>query len=277
MLTITLRGLVHGTGTNLDILTSTNLWQPPDLNVDYHRRDRAHGVDGGLELFGGRRISVTVQIVEDTMALALAALRELSAAWSISSENLDLGWVDDLGSFRLSGRPQLAAPNMENADVGLITAECRFLATDPLIYSSAEVTASTGRVVQGAGVTPPFVVPFTLGASTPGTARVSNVGTGASPWTGRLDGPLVNPVIRNLMSGQVLDFRANGGLSLATGEFVDLASDGQGVLFAGVADRSILLDVASRWWACEPGNTDFELTADSGAGTLSVTTWDGWV
>lgn len=273
-----IRELLLGPGTSYRIRRpGTTPHAFPDITSDDIPWDQAHGVHASADWAGGRRVPLKVGIMPGNRADALSALRDLQAAWAPSQQDIEIAWRDDLGTFRYVGRPRLADPNEDLVSAGIVEVDCRFLATNPFYESATESTASTGRTLPGTGFTPPFTPPFTLGASTAGTVRATNDGSVNAPWSGRLDGPLVNPVLTNLSTGDRLDFRANGGLSLAAGEYVDLASDGRSVLLAGTADRRLTLGLDSRWWDFSPGDTDIELTADSGAGTFTVRWRSAWI
>lgn len=271
-----IRSLVMGTSSLL-VKPGTTAHAFPDVSFNDIQYDRSHGVQAVGDFAGGRRLPLKLQIRAGTKAAAKAMLQEVQAAWAPAQTDIELAFCDDLGTFRYVGRPRLADPDESFVSIGDIDVDCRFLATSPWYEDASETSATTGRTLPGTGFTPPVTPPFTLGAATAGVVRVSNLGTVDAPWTGRLDGPLVNPVLTNLSTGDRLSFRANGGLSLAAGEFVDLASNGTSILLAGTADRRLTLSLDSRWWAIPPGDTDIELTADSGAGTFTVRHRSAWI
>lgn len=273
-----INGLTMGPGTSYRVRRpGTTPHAFPDIVSDDMPRDQAHGTDSVPDWAGGRRVPLRVGITAGNKASALPLLRDLQAAWAPSPENIELEWCDDLGTFRYVGRPRLADPNEDLVAAGIVDVDCRFFATHPFYESATESEASTTRTLPGTGFLVPFTAPFTLGGSTAGTVRVTNAGSVAAPWTGRLEGPLTDPVLTNLSTGERLAFTANGGLTLAAGEFVDLASDGRSVLLAGTADRRLTLSLDSRWWSVAPGETDIELTADAGSGTFAVTWRSAWI
>lgn len=273
-----IRDLVMGTGTVYLVTRPGSTARPyPDLRSEDFEIDGRHGIDAGPDYLGGRRIPLKVQIRGGSRSAGLAALQTLQAAWAPSGTDIELSWCDDLGTFRYVGRPRLADPDENLISIGDAEVDCRFLATSPYYESATESTGSTGRTTPGAGVTPPFTPPFTLGASVSGTIRVSNDGTAAAGWTARLDGPLTDPVITNQTTGERLAFTGNGGLDIAAGEYVELSSEGRAALLAGTSSRRSQLSLDSRWWQFPPGATDLELAADAGTGTLTVTWRDAYI
>ena len=273
-----IRDLLMGPGTGYIIRRPGSTPHPwPDMSSDDVPYDQGHGIHAGSDLLGGRRVPLTIGIRAASKAAARAALQTLQAAWRPSNEDIELAWMDDLGTFRWMGRPRLADPNEDLVSAGVIDVECRFMATNPFYEAATADSDSTSRTTAGSGFTPPFTPPFTLGASTDGTLRATNDGSADASWTARLDGPLTNPVITNLTTGERLAFTANGGLDLSGGEYVEIDSAARSVLLAGTASRRSQLSLDSRWWSLAPGDTDIELTADAGTGTLSVTWRSAWI
>jgi hypothetical protein len=152
----------------------------------------------------------------------------------------------------------------------------QFEALDPRTFADDVHIATTGRVLPGTGFTPPFAVPFTLGASSSGSVAVINAGNAPAPWTARLDGPLTNPTITYVEIGRRLAFQANGGLDLASGDYLELSTTGRSALLAGVSDRRTQLTIDSDWWELGPGSATFRLDADAGNGLLTITVVDAF-
>ena len=273
-----IRDLLMGPGTGFIIRRPGSTPHPwPDMSSDDVPFDQGHGIHAGSDLLGGRRVPLTIGIRAASRSAARAALQTLQAAWRPTSTDIELAWRDDLGTFRFVGRPRLADPNEDLVSAGVVDVECRFMATNPFYEAAIPGSDTTSRTTAGSGFTPPFTPAFTLGASTDGTLRATNVGSADASWTARLEGPLTNPVITNLATRERLAFSANGGLVLGAGEFVAIDAAARSVLLAGTASRRSQLSLDSRWWSLAPGDTDIELTADAGTGTLSVTWRSAWI
>lgn len=272
-------GLLIGSGTTVDVVEATGLDDLPDVASADFARDAAHGSDAGTDLARDRVVTIAGEIFEATEADMAAALSSFRDAFTITSSVAELAWQhpgEDPRVIFARCRRRSIPTNLARS-LGAPVWTVQLVATDPLIYSATESEASTSRTVPGTGFLVPFTAPFTLGAATAGTVRLTNAGSVAAPWTARLEGPLTDPVLTNLSTGDRLSFTANGGLTLAAGEYVDLASDGRSVLLAGTADRRLTLSLDSRWWSLPPGDTDIELAADAGTGTLAVTHRSAWI
>src|SRR5690606_35643429 len=128
-LTVTLRGLTHGSGSNLRILRPSKLWVAPDLRVHDTESPGSHGAVAGHDLCGAGRVSLAVMLGTDGWREALEQKRAVEAAWAPSFEDLELQFSDGTGDYVMFGRPRQAAQDMPLAAAGKVTFECRFFAT----------------------------------------------------------------------------------------------------------------------------------------------------
>jgi hypothetical protein len=271
--------VLFGDATDIDVDEIDGLDDLPGVTTGDTPRDTAWGSVAGHDQARDRAVTISGEFVADTDTDLAATLDSLRDEFAISDAVRAFVWQHPGEEKRLiwARCRRRSIPTTLRRALRFPVWGVQLVAVDPLIYSAAEHTASTVRTAEGTGFTAPFTAPFTLGASTAGVARASNGGSVAAPWTGRLDGPLTNPVITNLSTGDRLAFTANGGLTLAAGEYVDIASAGREVLLAGTASRRSQLSLDSRWWDLPPGDTDLELAADAGTGTFTVTWRDTWI
>lgn len=274
--TLTVGGLAHGDGTPFAVRNITsNLWSAPDIRADDVGKAGVNGVFAGRDLLAARRVTVLVAITEATMAAALGRLRELAAAWNRTEGDVALSWTDDSGSWRLNGRPRLAEPNVENVAVGFVEAECRFVATDPLIYSATEHAASTTLPSAAGGRTYPRTYPYNYGAGpTGGSLSASNLGTVEAPWTATITGPITNPKLTLVDTGEFIGFN----IVLAAGEFLDIDSHApQSVLLAGTASRYSALMAGYSWFGLASGGNTVAFSASAGSGLVELRWRDAWI
>ena len=229
-LSVTLRGLVHGDGSpDLSVLRASNLWIAPDLRSNDTDIPGSHGTAAGTDLYGARRVPLTVQLRAPEWADGMSAVHQrmsdVIAAWAPGSEDVELQWADDTGDYVLFGRPRQAAPNMELAGAGIVNFDCRFMATDPFIYSGAEQLAGTIAPTPSAGLVFPLVFPLVFGPpGSGGTMQVHNAGTApSSRWIAAVGGPCSEPRLSvggrgvtwggDLAAGQILHIDGRGRLS----------------------------------------------------------------
>lgn len=270
--------LLVGSGTNYDVIEVDGLDDLPTVDSFDSPRDARWGSDDGTDLARDRVATFSGELFTATdagMASLLDGLRDTLTVGPVGT----LAWRHPGEGVRFvyaRCRRRSIPVNHRRSVLSAVWA-AQLVAVDPLIYSAASTTKSSARTTGGTGFTPPFTPPFTLGAAVAGTVRVTNAGSASARWTARLAGPLTNPVLTNRSTGARLAFTANGGLTLAAGEYVDLASDARSVLLAGTASRRSQLSLDSRWFDLPPGHTDIELTADSGTGTFAITWRSAWL
>jgi len=278
------RGLLLGSGTRFHLAGIEGLDGPAYRSADI-ARSRAHGeVRRGLDFLPGRDITLTIEISDTGDESYQAAQREFDAIMvpleDAPGEPLVVKFPGREAVRVVCAPRAYSRPNDYRYSIGRMAATvAQFHAHDPLVYSNTEHVDDTTRRQEGSGFSPPVTAPFTLGAAVGGSIGIVNAGNIAAPWTARLDGPLAYPEITHLELGRRLSLAlvANGGVNLATGDWIDIDSAARSVRLNGTADRRTQLTVDSEWWDLDPGSNPFQLDADSGDGTLTVTWHDGYL
>lgn len=274
--------LVIGDGTDFDWTADGPLWwSGTEVRTSDQARSGANGYVVGRDLLGKHTSTIQAYLLGDTEAELGDRIDAWKAACAYASDELVTVRLcafgrtrRRVGRFRIPG--DVSTPHARTDYFAIGSAQ--FEALDPLTYGDDLQSDSTQRRQDGAGFAVPFDVPFDLPASVGGSFTITNAGNVAAPWTARLDGPLTYPEITHLESGRRLSlaFSANGGVDLATGEYLDLDSASRSVLLNGTADRRTQLTIDSTWWDLDPGANTFELAADAGAGTLTVSAYDAF-
>lgn len=278
-----LRDVVFGNGTSYCWVNEVMDWWGYDkVRTQDLPRQSSHGVHGGRDLLDADTITGQV-LAQATSKVDLSDLIDAFLGnWTPSSVDIGLR-ANMLGETRVRfGRPRRARPGTRTMTrygprnfASIITFQ--FDALDPVLYSDDVHSAATAPPGAGTGITLPVTIPFTIPAgSSSGILGAYNAGTLPTPWTARLDGPLVNPTIQHIESGSEMQFNANGGLSIASGEYVLLDSVTRSVLYDGVADRRFTLLLGAGWFDLAVGTNTVRLTADSGTGTLTLNWRDAY-
>jgi hypothetical protein len=270
-LTVTLRDLVHGTGSpDLRLLRATNPFEAPDIRVNDTEMPGSHGAVAGVDLHGMRRVPLTVQLRAATWEDALARMPDVVAAWAPGSADVELRWTDDTGDYLLFGRPRQAAPDMSNAGAGLINFDCRFAATDPFIYSAAEKLGGTLAPSPPVGFGLPLTFPLEFGdPGVGGSMQITNEGTAPAPWRALVVGPCSEP--RLVGPDGAITF----GGDLGAGELLELDSRARTVLLGGVSSRYALLTEFS-WFSLPPGTSEVQFATADGQGGVFFAWRDTW-
>lgn len=170
-------------------------------------------------------------------------------------------------SFRRQQRPVISNRLPKNFLVALI-------AKDPRIVGTTEQTLVipiTGSA-QGSGFSFPFSFPlaFQAGSTPAGQNFVLNEGDGPARVRLKVEGPIVNPVIRNETTGQELRLI----YTLGAAEYLLLDSSDHSILLDGTSTRYGALDFEdSEWWDLDPGSNDIRLFSTSYSNPAALTVY----
>jgi phage-related protein len=89
------------------------------------------------------------------------------------------------------------------------------------------------------------------------------VGEFAVPWTATLIGPVVNPRLENISTGETLYFEGE----LGVGDELTVDSLNRSIVLNGNASRYSWLAVGSQWFSLAPGETSIRYAGSTvGAG-----------
>lgn len=278
--TFTYNGLtVGGDGSPYQISKLTGLHDSPEVRTADQTRARAHGLFAGTDLLGGRSLMAEIEVV---------APHPDETVWSDFSRALVPGQSDELPLvFQVPGVAggiaieigarvrRLSLPVDRSYFFGHGSAAVEFWATDPRIYSQASTTYTvTQAAVSGTGLTFPITFPLSFGGAVSGGQFVaSNAGEFEAPWTATISGPITNPTLENVTTGQTIAFTG----TVASGETLVISSLDRSVMLNGTASRYSWLVVGSSWWQLAPGNNTVRLAGTSGSGSVSFTCRSAWV
>jgi hypothetical protein len=149
------------------------------------------------------------------------------------------------------------------------------IAPDPRKFADP-LTASTGLPSSTGGLSVPFTVPFSIASMVvSGRCVLTNPGNATGPVTLRIDGPVVGPQIVHVGSGLALTFASS--LSLAAGEWLEVDMEAQTALANGQAAASRNQFITQRGWSgFSPAGNEWDFSAVSGTGQLTVTAVPTW-
>jgi Siphovirus-type tail component, C-terminal domain len=270
--------LLIADGSAFSIANIDGIADIPDLRINDRSRLRRHGMLPGDDFLGGRSVVVDVEVfgTNDTdFNVQVAALKQALSPGSVESPlTFKVPGVAGGGIRRLNVRPRkLALPVETKFYYRQPVASVEFFATDPRIYDDTQQSLATGLVASVAGLT--WNLSWNLnwgGASTGNSFTATNGGTFSTPFTVRFDGPVTNPSVENVTTGEKLKLSADGGLVLGVGEYVELDTDARTVLLGGTASRYSKLSSDSTWFDLPPGNTTLRfLGTTAGSPTMTVT------
>ena len=230
--------------------------------------------DGGWDATGYYRARIVsleglVDVASHVDAMALA-----DALTALSPQSLHTLTVDDpdLGARSASVRVSTGAV------VSWLSAECftysvQLKAPDPLKYGAPTfTTAPLSSTAPGAGRIWPRAWPRDWGVPagvTPGAVSLANAGT-ASYWPRlRIDGPVPNPVVTLVETGDWVRF----GGTVGAGQWLDFDLATRRVLLNGQVSVRHLVTSSGSWLAVPPGGASISWTADAADPAALLNVW----
>ena len=201
---------------------------------------------------------------------ALASQREdrIKAACDALREDGRFRWTPIGGDtrevwFRRQQRPSIDGRGVKTFQLGLVSASHRILASSE---SSLQIIAGALSGVLGFGS--PIKSPIGSNSQSTGSTIVTNLGSAPASPVLRIDGPIVNPTIRNATTGEEIRLV----YSLAAGEWLDIDGDVPTVLLNGQVDRYRAVQFpGTRWWQLRKGANDIRLLAASFGSPAALT------
>jgi Phage tail protein len=266
--------LLIADGSAFSIKDIDGLADQPDLRTSDRTRLRRHGMLPGDDFLAGRSVVVDVEIFGADDATFASAVGTLKQALSPGSDEAPLTFkvpgVAGGGIRRLNGRPRkLALPVEEKFFYRQPIASVEFFATDPRLYDDAQQSQAVGLAAGVAGHTWNNTWNWSWGgASTSTSIFAVNAGTFATPFVVRFDGPVTNPSIENVATGEKLAMT----LTLGVGEWLDIDTDARTVLLGGTASRFSNLTQAN-WFDLKPGTTELRFGGTTAGSPQMTATW----
>jgi hypothetical protein len=124
-------------------------------------------------------------------------------------------------------------------------------------FTAAEASLVILTLGTTGGGTVPATVPMALNADALSSAIAANPGNAVAQPRLRLNGPITNPTVRNLSTGQELRFT----ITLGAGEYLDVDIQARTVVDQSGTNR--FATASGDWWGLEPGDNVLALLADS--------------
>ncbi len=274
------RGLLFGPNP-YGITEVQGLADLPGLVTADRDRLRAHGQIAGDDFLTGRTVEVGFRIEgsssADTFDQATALAAVTAPGEAESPLVFQIPGVAAGTKAYLNARVRARSLPIDRLyQVSVLGGRFQFYATDPRLYSLVQSTQTVSLPTAGGGLPVEVDVPATLLAvADSGSILVQNNGNFRAPWSFRINGPAVNPTVRNVTEGLYLGFN----ITLAAGEYLDVATGPtqRSVILNGSESRYYTLQAGSTWWDFRPGETEvaFRAATDTAA-TLTVYSRSAW-
>ena len=280
-------GLTFGHATPIKISQVQGLGDLAVVRSGDISRSRDHGENIGLDVYGGRDITLNLE-AEDSGSGVPATMSTLASATLVGLTTESPMW------FQVPGYPLLCVmcrPRKRTMpwDVGyqigkLGVVSTQFHATDPRIYGAGQ-SVTVGLPNPTTGMHFPVTFPMTFGSVAPSGVTVTNAGNAETRPIIVITGPVTNPSVQNasIAGSPTLSFTNPNqtGYTVAAGDQLVIDTDLHSIQYyvGGVssgsapASRGGWLVSGSTWWDLAAGGNLIQfLSQDSAsvAGTCSV-------
>lgn len=239
-----------------------------------------HGVFTGPEYLGGRQVVLNVTVRGDDPTDAQANIDELLRRWYLDStqEGFTARSVLHLklpgqAERVLFGRPRRATPSLGRLIGRRADGALEFMGSDPRWYSAALHTKTFALAPAATGRGFPRSYNYGYGAvATTGAQLIENKGTLPTLPAVRFRGPITDPVLQNVTTGQQIKI----ALVLGYDDYIDVDFAMHTVTLNGTASRYYAK--TGDWWALQPGQNEIRFLAAAYSGAVATLAWrDAWL
>lgn len=274
---LTFNGLTLG-GAPYGVSKLTGFHDAPDVRADDQMRSRAHGQWANVDYLGGRTIQASIIVTSphpsgstwQALSQALVAGQAAESTLTATLPGVAMGSTVQVGA-RVR---RLSLPIDLDYTVGVGRAEVEWHCTDPRIYSSTLTTLSTSQAVSSGGLVFPAVAPLAFaGSASGGQITATNAGEFPAPWVATISGPVTDPRLENITTGQTVAFTG----TVDSGQTLVVSSLDRTVLLNGTASRYSWLVGTSQWFDLAAGDNTIRFAGTSGTGSLSFSFRSVWI
>lgn len=233
------------------------------------QRSSDHGGYAVPQFYTPALYTLTCHAAAPTQALRDAARAKLQRAVVVGGAAGDMATfvfdepVPKQSQVRRSGPIIETYPNL-----GEVSFTIGLVAPDPRRYAAALKSASVQAAVTLNGITPPLTPPITMPANgMPAVIVASNGGNFETRPVVQVNGPIQNPSLTLVDSGQVVSFT---GLVLATGQQLIVDFDQRQATLNGALQPA---DISCAWWVLAPGLSTIRLGGIASSGSGMTVQW----
>jgi Siphovirus-type tail component, C-terminal domain len=256
-------------GTNSKLLDVKGLGTPSPRSAVFTRAN-AHGAFDRTRFHEGRLLTLTGISWGSPDVTVWEAFDEIKQRLALGSTRVGF----NLLKFRLAGRAedeQVLAKVSTAMDDELVAPDyikwaVTMFASDPRIYTDVprHSVYFPAAAPSAGGLAMPLDFPLDFLPPAAGTIEVVSEGTWTTPPFMGLLGPVVNPIIENLTTGQSLRFVVNMGGA----DTLAILSVAHTIFLNGVSRLDLLDASSSTWWELQPG---LNVIRVSGSGMTAAT------
>lgn len=281
-------GVTLGPSTPYKVTKVTGL-DLPQIRSGDSARGRDHGELVGIDLYGGRNVTASLDVSSSGSTTLAAALADLAAATEVGLTTEQPLWVAPpnlpiLGTLCRIRKRSIPWDNTFMIGELVQSAALMWHSTDPFLYGTVQ-TATVGLGSPTTGMTFPATFPMSFGATQPNSITVPNSGNAETRPVLIITGPVTNPSIENsTVSGApaiTITNPTQTGYTVLAGDQLVVDMDLHTVLYysGGIgsgtsgASRRNWIVYGSQWWTLGTGSNLIRFSSSdssSVAGTLEV-------
>ena len=233
------------------------------------QRSSDHGGYAVPQFYAPALYTLTCHATAPTQALRDAARAKLQRAVVVGGAAGDMATyvfdepVPKQSLVRRSGPIAETYPNL-----GEVVFTIGLVAPDPRRYAAALQSATVQAAVTLNGVTPPLTPPVAMPANgLPAVVGATNGGNFETRPVVQINGPIQNPSLTLLDTGQVVSFT---GVALAAGQQLIVDFDQRQATLNGALQPA---DISSAWWVLPPGAFTVRLGGIASSGSGMTVQW----
>ena len=256
-----------GAGSPYQIQSVEGLESLPEIRRQDDNRGYADGMFSGRDFLGGRSIFITFLTLGSGSNTAQENYNTIqSYLLPQTSGTTPLFFMLDGTQQYINARVRGLRTTLDpNYTYGYIVSQVEFFCPDPAYYNANDQTATllysppTGRIYNRT-----YNLTYGGGSSVI-TTTIANTGWATAYPTITINGPITNPQIGSVTSGESLTF--NGTYSDT--DFIEVDLYNKLITLNGVSARNLL--TSGTWFSAPPGNSNFFLTGLAGSTLVNVT------
>lgn len=286
-------GLTLGDGTSYELTDWTGFYRR-SVELLNPPLPRYHGGLVGASYSTPRTIDLAVEVVADlSLALAdrqadLATKRDVFMAAVqplVDSEGPLTFKLPGQAARRMNCRTGRADSSISvESEFGIARLTAQFVAADPVIYADTESSLILSPFAPSAGLSYPVTYPKAYGAAGTGAGSIAANAGDWETWptitiTGPTTGVLTNPQLDNVTTGLTLALTANGGVSISTGQSLQIVMHPRDRSIAFTTGASRYGQYTGDFWPLAPGDNEirFRASGDTTGATATVTWRSAWI
>ena len=256
-----------GAGSPYQIQSVEGLESLPEIRRQDDNRGYADGMFSGRDFLGGRSIFITFLTLGSGSNTAQENYNTIqSYLLPQTSGTTPLFFMLDGTQQYINARVRGLRTTLDpNYTYGYIVSQVEFFCPDPSYYNANDQTATllysppTGRIYNRT-----YNLTYGGGSSVI-TTTISNTGWATAYPTITINGPITNPQIGSVTSGDSLLFDG----TYSDTDFLEVDLYNKLITLNGVSARNLL--TSGTWFSAPPGNSNFFLTGLAGSTLVNVT------